>query len=452
MDRLVRYTLRIRHFCVATLAVLGIPSLVQAQECFGLHRPTGRRTLEVTSAYERRGVGGPSALSLGTAGQRWWAIGQVGSDEFTDRPAPTFDELAGALGIRSVFGPVSLCGGAGLATETVGAQRLFSSSLLAAGSLRIPVPVLNPSLFGVGSYEVVQFDGDSVLGGSSAGLQVRLGVASYPLPWLGIRGYGDFIGTSRFWGMSVSLAVPTRRARSVAAAPAPEPEDESPVAGPAADAAAPEPPRPIDTDGDGIGDERDLCPRTPAGTAVDERGCALPPPDSDGDGVPDPSDACPATPKGVPVNARGCLADADGDGVIDAIDACPDTPARAVIDETGCPRVKAKIVLAGVNFRKASSRLLPESRDPLDEVASALKADPAAIVEIAGHTDDDGSPERNLRLSLARARAVRSYLIARGVAGERLIPLGFGASQPVAGNETRDGQARNRRVEMTRID
>src|SRR5256712_11963982 len=79
-----------------------------------------------------------------------------------------------------------------------------------------------------------------------------------------------------------------------------------------------------DSDHDGVPDNKDACPDTPAGAAVDSKGCPI---DSDRDGVPDGIDKCPGTPAGAHVDATGCPVDSDADGVPDGIDQCPGTPA-----------------------------------------------------------------------------------------------------------------------------
>lgn len=94
------------------------------------------------------------------------------------------------------------------------------------------------------------------------------------------------------------------------------------------------PNRAADADGDGVADRRDLCPGTPVGAHVDDRGCPL---DGDGDGVLDGLDRCPDTPAGWPVDAAGCSLDGDGDGVADGADRCPDTPYGTQVDAEGCP-------------------------------------------------------------------------------------------------------------------
>src|SRR5881409_3686688 len=91
---------------------------------------------------------------------------------------------------------------------------------------------------------------------------------------------------------------------------------------------------PVDSDADGVPDGIDQCPGTPAGVHVDAKGCPV---DSDGDGVPDGVDQCPNTPPGVAVDAAGCPLDSDKDGVPDGIDKCPNTPAGATVDASGCP-------------------------------------------------------------------------------------------------------------------
>ncbi|QKQ28084.1 thrombospondin type 3 repeat-containing protein [Candidatus Reidiella endopervernicosa] len=78
----------------------------------------------------------------------------------------------------------------------------------------------------------------------------------------------------------------------------------------------------LDSDGDGVLDDKDRCPDTPKGVAVDAVGCPL---DSDGDGVVDMHDQCPDTPKGAAVDTKGCQLDSDGDGVVDMKDQCPNT-------------------------------------------------------------------------------------------------------------------------------
>jgi outer membrane protein OmpA-like peptidoglycan-associated protein len=80
-----------------------------------------------------------------------------------------------------------------------------------------------------------------------------------------------------------------------------------------------------------------------------------------------------------------------------------------------------------------------------------LIARPDVKVEIAGHTDWTGSDAYNLKLSNARADAVMQYLISKGVKADNLTARGYGETQPIADNNTDEGRAKNRRVELRRI-
>src|SRR6266850_561252 len=223
---------------------------------------------------------------------------------------------------------------------------------------------------------------------------------------------------------------------------------------------------PRDQDGDKVFDGIDRCPDTPAGTPVDAFGCAG---DSDKDGVGDALDKCPNTPAGIQVDANGCpLAhDTDGDGVVDPQDRCPNTPAGSRVDQFGClllfeerpvtpappgaPPARPTLILRGVNFQSGRSVLTTSSYAALDQVAASLVANPEIRIEIAGYTDSTGRRPLNLRLSMARAAAVRAYLARRGVSPMRMQARGYGASGYIAPNATPDGRAQNRRVELHKL-
>jgi outer membrane protein OmpA-like peptidoglycan-associated protein len=118
-------------------------------------------------------------------------------------------------------------------------------------------------------------------------------------------------------------------------------------------------------------------------------------------------------------------------------------------------RVEKKriVILDKVQFEFNKATIKPESFDLLNEVAEVILRNPqAGRVEIQGHTDGKGRPAYNLDLSQRRADAVRDYLIARGVAAERLISKGYGLTVPIATNDTEAGRATNRRVEFLLID
>lgn len=168
------------------------------------------------------------------------------------------------------------------------------------------------------------------------------------------------------------------------------------------------------------------------------------PADSDGDGVPDTLDRCPNTPKGVKVDASGCPLDSDADGVPDYLDQCPGTPPGLKVDASGCEI--EELVLTGVTFDTDSAHLTAESAVVLDKVVAVLQQRPNAHTEIHGYTDSRGADAYNQRLSERRAAAVVQYLVERGIAGPNLSARGFGKANPVAGNDTMEGRAKNRRV------
>lgn len=201
---------------------------------------------------------------------------------------------------------------------------------------------------------------------------------------------------------------------------------------------------PIDSDGDGVPDYLDKCPGTPAGVAVDASGCPI---DSDGDGVPDNLDRCPGTPAGVAVDASGCPLDDDGDGVPNYLDKCPGTAANTRVDADGCP--ERLVVLHGIKFAFDSAAISPDSAGVLDRGIRAMREHPGVRVRIVGHTDSVGSDAYNLGLSKRRADSVREYLMKNGgVDGARMETAGAGEGEPIASNDTRQGRALNRRVEF----
>ncbi len=110
------------------------------------------------------------------------------------------------------------------------------------------------------------------------------------------------------------------------------------------------------------------------------------------------------------------------------------------------------IVLRNVNFESGSARLTPTSLAVVDTLAATLRAHPEVVVEVRGHTDSVGPADVNLDLSQRRAGAVRDELVQRGVAPGRITAVGYGEDFPIADNSTREGRARNRRVELYRVE
>ncbi|MFP3871154.1 MAG: OmpA family protein, partial [Syntrophobacteria bacterium] len=141
----------------------------------------------------------------------------------------------------------------------------------------------------------------------------------------------------------------------------------------------------------------------------------------------------------------GCPLDSDADGVYDYLDQCPRTPRGAKVDKRGC------WVIRGVQFDLGRSEVKPSSYPILDEVAEVLEKNPSLRVEIEGHTDSTGTAALNQRLSEQRAEAVLEYLVSAGISRERLSAKGYGLTRPIASNNTREGRAKNRRVELKPI-
>ena len=236
---------------------------------------------------------------------------------------------------------------------------------------------------------------------------------------------------------------------------------------------APPPPPASDQDGDGLPDRADRCPKEAGSRGL--RGCPDmdgdgvsdldddcvadkgPPhfngcPDSDGDGVADRRDRCPKRPG---LEALSGCPDADGDGIEDRADKCPD--AAGPEEREGCPEPKGPPVelvkrlsgpLRGITFAGGKAVIDPSSLPALDAAVEALKELPELSLIVEGHTDSVGSDARNMALSQARANAVRAYFVEHGVAKERLFAIGYGETQPVADNATKEGRAENRRIEL----
>ena len=186
---------------------------------------------------------------------------------------------------------------------------------------------------------------------------------------------------------------------------------------------------------------------------------AAPPPpapivarDRDGDQLLDADDRCPvdAEDRDDFEDADGCPEpDNDGDQLADTVDHCPlvAESMNGWNDDDGCPdEILAE--LAGIEFERGSARITSASRPILDRTIDILTRAPALHVEISGHTSSDGDRDDNLALSRARAEAVAAYLVAHGVAADRLTAIGYGPDRPVADDRDHDGRRRNRRIEF----
>lgn len=131
------------------------------------------------------------------------------------------------------------------------------------------------------------------------------------------------------------------------------------------------------------------------------------------------------------------------------VTAPPPPPAPIAEPEPApAPPVKKKIVLRGVNFDLDKATLRPDAVAILDEAAETLNAEAMVNVLVIGHTDSSGTDAYNQNLSERRAAAVKDYLVSKDVAASRLTTDGKGESDPVEPNDTAEGRAANRRVEL----
>ena len=279
----------------------------------------------------------------------------------------------------------------------------------------------------------------------------------------------------------------------------------TPAAAIAAIAPVPAPVAPVDGDDDrdGVLNSRDKCPNTPLGAKVDSDGCEC------GDvvlrGVTFVTDSAEITPQGqlvldslvaglqrragTKLEIRGHTDDVGSETYnlalsqrraesvkaylvskgLNAADlstiglgemqhiAPNDTPegreqnrrvtlqALSVICEA---RASEELTLRGVTFKTNSAVITPTSKLVLDSAVAYLKARPNAAAEVRGHTDSVGNDAANMRLSKARAEAVRDYLVAGGIDAGRLTANGYGETEHIAPNDTPAGREQNRRVTL----
>lgn len=230
-----------------------------------------------------------------------------------------------------------------------------------------------------------------------------------------------------------------------------------------------------DMDKDGITDENDLCPYQPG--LIKYQGCN----DTDADGVWDHVDACPTIPGdkdnyGCPLNAPDI--DSDGDGVYDKhdkcvymrglpeLDGCPDSDRDGVPDtKDNCPYIKGEIHLNGcpqegipstreelsinnVLFDTDKAIIKRHYFPMLDKLAYELMFNDTYILQLDGHTDNEGNHLYNFNLSQRRCIVIQDYLISKGVHPERIRVAYYGETKPADNNNTENGKAMNRRTEI----
>jgi OOP family OmpA-OmpF porin len=124
-------------------------------------------------------------------------------------------------------------------------------------------------------------------------------------------------------------------------------------------------------------------------------------------------------------------------------------PAAAPVDATVCQQLFADLLgKARIRFESGKADIVADSAGLLDRLIETALRCPNANIEIAGHTDTDGEEAANQTLSEKRAQAVTDYLVKAGLAANRFMPVGYGSAQPIAGNDTEDGKALNRRIDF----
>lgn len=109
------------------------------------------------------------------------------------------------------------------------------------------------------------------------------------------------------------------------------------------------------------------------------------------------------------------------------------------------------IIMEGITFEPGKSTLTQDAKLVLDNVASMLSANNKLKIQINGHTDNTGNAVANRKISLERAKSVRTYLISKGINETRLSAQGFGSDKPITTNKTEKGREKNRRVEFVKI-
>ncbi|MBM4376463.1 MAG: OmpA family protein [Deltaproteobacteria bacterium] len=213
-----------------------------------------------------------------------------------------------------------------------------------------------------------------------------------------------------------------------------------------------------DLDQDGILDAVDFCPEVTGTASKDptKNGC----PDADGDGIVDAADVCPKEP-GVTQEdfpeRNGCPLpkDSDSDKIADPDDACPKDPGEPSPDpkKNGCPKVRITesevVFIDRIEFDLGRSTIRRESDAILDAIGKVLVDHPELLVlEVQGHTDDQGNKITNKKLSQLRSEEVVKALTKRGVVLERLAPKGFGDEVPLVPNTSDANRRQNRRVQF----
>ncbi|MGE5806263.1 MAG: OmpA family protein [Ignavibacteria bacterium] len=242
---------------------------------------------------------------------------------------------------------------------------------------------------------------------------------------------------------------------------------------------------PIDSDADGIPDYLDKCPNTRRGARINSSGC----PDTDFDGVYDNKDKCPDTQIGTPVDDSGCpengieTVDSDLDGVNDELDKCPGTPSGTLVNKDGCPdtskvtpnKIDTTVTGSGITigvvqptefnsstkkitisadyvFALGKSDIKPQAIQLLDKISKFFAKDIWTKWKIDVYTDNKGSVDQLKLSSSDQARVIVDYFVSKGLPSFQFRMNGKGSENPAASNNTEGGRAKNRRIEIVRIE
>ncbi len=140
--------------------------------------------------------------------------------------------------------------------------------------------------------------------------------------------------------------------------------------------------------------------------------------------------------------------DRDGDGIFDSKDKCPDI--KGTRQNDGCPDIQKRLneLAKMVFFDRDKDNILPKSLQPLNDIVDVLRQYPNTTLLIEGHTDSKLSAAHNMDLSKRRSNSVKTFFVNKGLNASRFQTRGYGLERPVADNNTAEGRALNRRVEM----
>jgi OOP family OmpA-OmpF porin len=164
--------------------------------------------------------------------------------------------------------------------------------------------------------------------------------------------------------------------------------------------------------------------------------------DDDNDGIVNSIDLCPNSLPGAVVDEKGCENDDDKDGVVNRLDKCPNTSEGVTVNADGC----VATFNLNINFDYNSDKIKSSYNDKLQEFANMLKENPKLNATIEAHTDAVGPEKYNQKLSEKRAASAVKALVELNISAERLQAIGYGETQPISSNDTKEGRSENRRV------